>query len=363
MKSTMGGWQQVGAGESPFVKLRQREAGARLGDWADSSHRKECLALGAMSDSRCLNVPAVPCAGEISNTHPEKGTEDHKNTTLLTGGNEEESDYLESTRAACSHRILRQRNHLFLHKLQRSQEARILIWDYKCHVYHTAMRKWLLMTLLISTERRNVTGTRKGHYSKVQLITPTILPLSIKDSLLSIGVLIPAGNRLQQRQGDDLQQQAMAVPLALACTDPASFLVGLPISVNFQKPTSLQDTAVCEVTTSGLSCEGTFSTHCTQANFVNRALFQGILNWDIIGNLQYALQWLAMLIIVVQQEKAASLLNRIKSEGLSVKLYLWNVLGVGRDLPRSRWNWLHKSLSVGFYLTSFIYMALNYVIQ
>lgn len=238
MKSTMGGWRQAGAGESPFVKLRQREAGARLGDWADSSHRKECLALGAMSDSWFLNVPAVPCTGEISNTHPEKGTEDHKNTTLLTGGSEEESDYLESTRAACSHRILRQRNNPFLHKLQRSQVAQILIWDYKCHVYHTAMRKWLLMTLLISTER-NVTGTRKGHYSKVQLITPTILPLQIKDSLLSIGVLIPAGNRLQQRQGDDLQQ-AMAVPLALACTDPASFLVGLPIAINFQEPTRQQ---------------------------------------------------------------------------------------------------------------------------
>lgn len=98
--------------------------------------------------------------------------------------------------------------------------------------------------------------------------------------------------------------------------------------------------------------------HHAQANLVSGALFQGIFNWDTIGNLQYISEWLAMLITVVQQEKAASVPNEIKSEVLSVKLNFWDDRGDGeRYLQSSQSNWLHQNLSVGFYLTSFIYIA------
>lgn len=53
--------------------------------------------------------------------------------------------------------------------------------------------------------------------------------------------------------GDNLQHQTMAVPLARASTESAQLLVVLPISINFQEPTSLCETAACKVTPSGCS--------------------------------------------------------------------------------------------------------------
>lgn len=41
--------------------LRQRKAGARLGNWADSNRTNDCLAPWATSDSRSLNWRTVPC--------------------------------------------------------------------------------------------------------------------------------------------------------------------------------------------------------------------------------------------------------------------------------------------------------------
>jgi hypothetical protein len=58
---------------------------------------------------------------------------------------------------------------------------------------------------------------------------------------------------------------------------------------------------------------------------LNGALFPGnCFNWDIIGNPQYALVWLAMLINVLKQEKAAPV-SEVKSEDLILaKTCFWN---------------------------------------
>lgn len=93
------------------------------------------------------------------------------------------------------------------------------------------------MTLVISAGR-NVTGNRGRHYSKVQGLThptrsPTTLPLQIKQK----GPPSLWGETTAET-GDDLQQQAGSVPLALAGTEPALCLVVLSVSMNFQEPTS-----------------------------------------------------------------------------------------------------------------------------
>lgn len=90
--------------------------------------------------------------------------------------------------------------------------------------------------------------------------------------------------------------------------------------------------------------------------------FQGIFNWDIIGNLQYASQWLAMLIIAVRQEKAASLINQIKSEVLPVKLCLWNGFEEKKKICKVVRGTDYTEVSGAFLITSFTYRAHNYII-
>lgn len=70
----------------------------------------------------CLNMPAVPCTREGFNCSPRK--RDGRSQKYYTPDRRKlRVKYLESIIAARSHRILKQGNHQFLHKLQRPQKT------------------------------------------------------------------------------------------------------------------------------------------------------------------------------------------------------------------------------------------------
>lgn len=160
-----------------------------------------------------------------------------------------------------------------------------MIWDYKCHVYHTAMRKWLLVTLFPQKEtlQEIARGIILGSSSSPPSYSHPNKRLTAK-----------------QRGPACCWEQTRAKTGGWPSTSNNSSTFGNSArrtciisggSAHLNKhwgthklmwDSSVQSYSFWTLPGRG---EGTSSVHCTQASCADGAFIQRIFNWDIVGNL------------------------------------------------------------------------------